>query len=131
MCGTCAQDFDGYPDCKRKSEAEERDTAASTADDKCKLPLLPTTLEPLRDDRVHVHGTYFLDVTRRRHVIALHANKPSLLRVQADGKSPTHNVRVKVALERLGGTKHGVIAQESWEVIHEGDEQVKKASTMP
>jgi hypothetical protein len=128
MCGACAEGFGGYPDCRRKSEAEDRDAMEQRTEDRCRLPLLPTALEPLREDRVHLQGIYFLDTTRRHHVMAVHAKAPSLLRVQASGMSPTHSVRVKVALEKLAGSKHGVIAQETWEVLHEGDQTVESSS---
>lgn len=107
-CGGCEEGYHGYPDCRRESEAGERDEAQA----QCLLPTLPAVIG-VGDD---VGGHFFLDRTRQRHEISVRFPRGAggaVVRVQAQG--PSDNVWVRTALE----------VQEKnagkWEVVDLGD----------
>jgi len=110
MCGACAEGYRGYPDCRRETEAQERDEDVS-----CTLPLLPVTLEDLGGGAAHVQGSFFLDSTRRRHVIAVRIKVESLVRVQVD--TGISGLRARAALEKRTGMTG------DWEVVEQGGTQ--------
>lgn len=122
LCGSCAEGYLGYPDCRRETEAEERDSDAEAGG--CTLPLLPRALQASGAIPLHVHGKYFLDQSRKRHVLAVGAEQPSLVRVQVDLRPS--EVRVKLALEERVGNQQGAgskAGEEVWKVLQEGDSQ--------